>query len=283
MYTIKIFCPFAESSVCKTVYEKIYNLENYKNYGQNKSVFITDGEKYTHAIIINTCMPILNIPKENVVGFAFEPYELMNINANFVTYAQKCIGKYFIGEKRELPDPFIEHFGYMWHSSPHKSLTYKPYLMSICVSEKQYAPGHIYRHHLVREIIRQNLPVDVFGRGCALYSSLEKSNIKGTFDDAEPYEKYLFSICIENFQNNDYISEKLLTPLLYNCMPIYRGAKNVNKYFKNDILLLMGEMDHDICFIKSILTNPSTFYRQTYTEKNINTVNFVANINKLFT
>lgn len=279
MYVIKVFSPFATSSKCKEVYEKIYNLQKNKNYGHNKSFYITDGENYTHAIIINTCMPILTVAKENVIGLAFEPVELLNMTKLFIIYARECIGKYFIGHKHNLPSPFIEHFGYMWHSNPHKSLTYKPNIMSICVSEKQYAPGHKYRHLLINEIIKQNLPIDIYGHGSHLYNY---KHAKGSFNDSEPYEHYLFSICIENYQNNDYISEKFITPLLHNCMPIYLGAHNINTYFKNDMILLVNNINNDIDIIINILANPYKYYKKTYNKQNVSKVNFVDHLDKLF-
>ena len=109
-----------------------------KNYGMNKEFYITDKGIYTHAIILNQAMPYpIKIPKENVIGLAYEPYELLKINKLFIIYAQTNIGKYFIGDKKDLPQPFTEHFAYMWHSNPGRSLTHKPKIMSICVSEKK--------------------------------------------------------------------------------------------------------------------------------------------------
>jgi hypothetical protein len=43
----------------------------------NKEIALTNDDNYTHAIIINTCMPELNIPKENVIGFAHEPNPIL--------------------------------------------------------------------------------------------------------------------------------------------------------------------------------------------------------------
>ena len=281
MYVIKIFCDFADSHKCKSVYEKICGIDHIKYYGSGKQVFITDGDDYTHAIIINKAMPDLNIPKENVIGLAFEPYEFVKISRLFIIYAKMHIGKYFIGDKRDLPDPFIEHFGYMWHTNPKKSITYKPKIMSICVSEKVTAPGHLYRHQLIEEIIRRQLPVDIYGRGSYLYKNYRFT--KGVFKDTEPYENYLFSICIENFQNNHYISEKCITPLLHNCMPIYSGCINAHQYFGNDMILLTNNINQDIDIILSILNCPFKYYKKTYTKKNRKTVNFIRNIKKLFT
>jgi hypothetical protein len=278
MYKIKVFCPFANSTQCKDVYERINYAGELEFYGKNKNIVITDDDDYTHAIIINTIMPQLKIPKQNVIGLAFEPIQFLGLTTSFVEYAQQYIGKYYIGDKHDLPDPFIEHFGYMWHSRPPKEITYKPNLMSIVVSEKQFAPGHIYRHKLVQQIIAQNLPIDIYGRGSNQYSY---SQTKGEFNDVEPYESYLFSVCIENFQCNHYFSEKIITPLLHNCMPLYLGCKNIDQYFDN-MINLSGNIDDDILLLTEIIKNPESYYKPTYNEKNIKTVNLLENVVDLY-
>jgi hypothetical protein len=278
MYKIKIFCPFSTSKNCKEVYERI----NYSNlisfYGKNNKVYFTDDEDYTHAIIINTITPELKIPKENVIGLAFEPIQFLGLTRQFVDYAIAHIGKYYIGDKYDLPEPFIEHFGYMWHSRPPKEIVNKPTLMSIVVSTKRSAPGHIYRHTLIDQIIQLGLPIDIYGHGSKQYSY---NRIKGPFNDAEPYENYLYSICIENYQCNHYFSEKIITPLLYNCTPIYLGCKNIGSYFDN-IINLTGDVKQDILLIIKIITNPLQYYKPTYNEKNIKTVNLIENVEKLY-
>jgi len=278
MYIIKFFCDFTSSKNCKENYEKICNTININYYGENKQIYITDNDNYTHAVIINTAMPELNIPKQNVIGLAFEPIYFLNITEEFIEYSKKNIGKYFIGEKLNLPEPFIEHFGYMWHSNPHKEITLKPNIMSICVSEKQLAPGHKYRHYLIQNIIHNKLPIHIFGRGCNFYNY---EYIKGKFNDAEPYESYMYSICIENFKQNHYFSEKIITPLLFNCNPIYYGCKNINQYFDNVICLTENIRD-DLNLLVDILRNPFKYYKKTYNDKNINTVNLIQNIENIF-
>jgi hypothetical protein len=278
MYRIKIFCPFSTSKNCKEIYEKINYSNTINFYGKDNKVYFTDDDDYTHAIIINTIMPDLKIPKENVIGLAFEPLPFLGLTTQFIDYAVKNIGKYYIGDKNNLPQPFIEHFGYMWHSRPPKEITDKPNIMSIVVSSKRYAPGHIYRHSLIEKIIELNLPIDIYGHGSKQYSY---NTIKGSFDDAEPYETYLYSICIENYQCNHYFSEKIITPLLHNCMPIYLGCKNINSYF-DDIINLTGNINEDIKLIIKILSNPGQYYKATYNEKNIKTVNLIENIEKLY-
>ena len=278
MYKIRVFCPFADSTKCKEIYERINYAGELEFYGKNKSIVITDDDDYTHAIIINTIMPALTIPKQNVIGLAFEPIQFLGLTTAFVEYAQKYIGKYYIGDKHNLPAPFIERFGYMWHSRPPKEITYKPNLMSIVVSEKQFAPGHIYRHKLVQQIIAHNLPIDIYGRGSNKYSY---NRTRGGFNDAEPYESYLFSVCIENFQCNHYFSEKIITPLLHNCMPVYLGCKNIDQYFDN-MNNLSGNIDNDILLLTEIIKNPESYYKPTYNQKNIKTVNLLENVVDLY-
>ena len=278
MFIIKIFCPFATSEKCKEIYERINYSKEIDFYGKIKKVYITADDNYTHAIIINTIMPILKIPKENVIGLAFEPNNFLNLNNNFINYAQKNIGKYLIGDASNLPSPFISHFGYMWHSRPPTEIIIKPNIMSIVVSNKKFAPGHIYRHTLIEAIIKNKLPIDIYGHGSTKYMY---STVKGSFNDAEPYEKYLFSICIENFKCGDYFSEKIITPLLYNCMPIYSGSDNIDNYF-NDIIKISGDIDKDIQLLTDVLKDPYKYYKTTYNDKNKKTVNLIENIENLF-
>jgi hypothetical protein len=81
--------------------------------------------------------------------------------------------------------------------------------MSIVVSEKQFAPGHLYRDRLVQKIIELNLPIDIYGPGSNQY---ESKRVMGQFNDVEPYGTYYFSICLENTICSHYFSEKVVTP-----------------------------------------------------------------------
>jgi hypothetical protein len=276
MIKIKCFSSFCSSEHCKSVYERICHSSLINHYHKNY-VFTSDND-YTHAIILNTAMPELSIPKENVLGLAFEPYPFLNITNVFIEYAKKYIGRYFIGDCNDLPSPFIEHFGYMWHSSIQSNITFKPNLMSIVISEKKFAPGHIYRHQIVKYIIENQLPIDIYGYGSKMYNY---DRIKGSFQGSEPYENYMFSICIENFQCNHYFSEKIIDPMLLNCNPIYLGCENIDSYLEN-IIHLSGNFQKDMELIINIIKTPYFYYKKTYTLKNKNTVNLIHQLPNLF-
>lgn len=82
-------------------------------YGENKKIIITNDD-YTHFILLNISIPVLkNKLKQNVIGLVFELSRYLQLTKQFIMYAQKYIGKYFIGEKGNLPEHFIEGFGYM--------------------------------------------------------------------------------------------------------------------------------------------------------------------------
>ena len=150
--------------------------------------------------------------------------------------------------------------------------------MSIILSQKKIAPGHMYRHTLVESIIQNNLPIDIYGRGANNYNGI---HIKGIFLSNEPYENYLYSICIENFLSNHYISEKIINPMLCNCMPIYIGAKHISYYFQN-FISLTGDLVTDMNILVTILKEPMKFYRNPLNKRNIQQINIFENLNQLF-
>lgn len=281
VYRIRIFSDFCESLHGKNVYEKIFETNLMESYG--KTIHITTGDDYTHAIIWNKAMPVLlpNMPKENVVGLAYEPPQFLGINQTFVEYAQKHIGKYFIGIVENLPAPFVGGNAYLSHMAPLKHIPLKKQkLISIMVSQKKSAPGHIYRHKLVEEILKTDLPIDIYGRGCIFYSLIDP-RVTGIFQETEPYEEYRFHICIENFQTDHYYSEKIINPLLCGTTPIYWGCENIDAYFPNVVYSLSGNLDEDMNLLYHIARNPDAYQikidvdavkKQTNLLKNISTV-----------
>jgi hypothetical protein len=155
--------------------------------------------------------------------------------------------------------------------------------MSIIVSHKNYAPGHIYRNILIEEIIKHNLPIDIYGYGSKLYSCRypENTNIKGEFDGNEPFTDYSFSICIENYQTNHYFSEKIISPIVLNCNPIYLGCRNIDNYFDN-VIKLTENIDEDIPLLKNILSTPEKYFNPMYNTKHLKVINLIENIEYLY-
>lgn len=283
---IRCFASWCDSSECKKVFETICEKQILSMYGEN--IRLTTEDDYTHVIILNTAMPTIkpNIPICNVVGFAHEPISFLGLSPEFIYYAQKYIGRYYIGDVFDLPDPFIEGNSYLWYNAP---LTYLPEKInktkiSIMVSHKNYAPGHIYRHVLVQRILDLKLPIDIYGNGSDIYKNPLKKNkyIKGKFDKYEPYESYPFHICIENFQSNHYFSEKIINTLLCGTTPIYIGCRNIDNYFPNSVIKMNGYIEKDILLIQDILKSPEKYSKKIDIEYVKNKVNILKNIEAIY-
>jgi hypothetical protein len=291
---IKFFSSFCTSENAKEVYERMCETHMMKNYGPDKELYITTDDDYTHVIIMNTAMPELkpNFPKSNVIGLAFEPPEYLGITKEFFDYAIQNIGKYRIGSNAHLPpDFFVEKQAFMWHITPPTSVPQKSKIISIVLSDKKNVMGQQYRHKLVEQFIKYNLPIDIYGKGASQYQSIvdqiAESNIgpciKGEFTELEPYNDYYFSICCENIQHNDYFSEKVINPLLCSSTPIYYGCKNIDTYFPDNIISLTGYAEIDILMVIDILDDPMKFYKKIDLDTVKFSVNLLKNIDTLFT
>jgi len=277
---IRIFSsPGVTSSI--DIMEKIFESNVVNVYNVNYS--FTEDNDYTHVILMNTPMPnIQHIPKERVIGLAFEPIHYLGLTHEFVEYAKKYVGKYFIGDLHNLPKPFVERYSYMWHYNPLSYVPIKKNIMSIVFSRKTHAPGHSYRHDLVKEILKTKLPIDIYGRGCVIYEKYNDIRLKGEFKEYEPYESYQFHIAIENFQSNRYFSEKIINSLLASTIPVYLGCKNIHDYFPTETIDLTGILNEDIRILHEICKNPSKFLKPIDVSKIKRTTNFLVHVENLF-
>lgn len=281
-YLIRIFSSFCDSENCKTTFERVCETQNMQNYGKDKEIYITTGNDYTHAIILNTAMPMITLPLKNIVGLACEPVQFLGLSPQFIQYATQNIGKYFIGDQIELPKPFIAYYSFMWHLAPLREIPIKTKIMSIMVSAKNYATGHKYRHQLVQQILRSDLPIDIHGNGCKYYSNLNDSRICGSFIDYEPYKSYDFNICIENFQTEWYMSEKIINSLICGTTPIYLGAKNAGDFFDNNLIRLSGDISTDMNLLTQILQNPEQYKKHYSIDEIKNKTNLLKNLDHIF-
>ena len=286
---IKIYSDFCNSKTCKQKYETLCNVHKMNNYGPDKYLNITTGNTYTHAIILNCpIVPDISVPPECVLGLAFEPIPYLRLSYNFIDFADKHIGAYYIGYKHpKLTSPlFKEHHGFMWHTDhppePARETMIKNSnnVISLIVSNKLQAPGHTYRHKLATFILTNNLPVDIWGNGTAQYNAKfpNKKNIKGPFKDKEPYEPYSLSICIENHRHPHYFSEKISNCFVCNTTPIYLGCTQIEPYFPNQVVHLSGNLQEDSALLMEISKNPSNYIREIKPKENDNVLNLMKNL-----
>lgn len=291
---IRFFSDFCSSENCKQEYEEKCRTNKMKNYGADKRLYITLNQTYTHAILLNCpIVPNLSVPPECVIGLAFEPIPYLRLSYDFINFAEKCIGLYYIGHIHPnlTSTIFKEHHGYMWHVSHPQILPtleekyYNSELnqrnkISIIVSHKVKAPGNAYRHKLATFILINNLPIDIWGNGTEIHSKRfpHYKNIKGPFKDKEPYESYTLSICIENYRHPHYFSEKITNCLVYNTTPIYLGCIEIDTYFPGQIIHLTGDIKHDAELLIKISKNPSAYIREIKHHENDNVLNLLKNL-----
>jgi hypothetical protein len=284
---IKVFSSFCSSEDGKRSLENSNVVSKLPFYGKDKRIYITTENNYTHVVILNTAMPnIPHIPRENVIGLAYEPIPFLQLTQQFVDYAVKHIGIYLIGDVQInpsycLPAPFIGHYSFMGHCVPLPYIPKKKNRMSIMISNKQYAPGHIYRHTLTQAIIQSNLPIDIYGRGCEYYSKNDY-RIKGQFTEYEPYESYDFHICIENYRSQHYLSEKIVNPLICGTTPIYLGCLNIEMYFPGNVIHLTGNVEEDMILLRNILEKPESYKKEIPVDEILNNINLINYLDKQF-
>lgn len=130
--------------------------------------------------------------------------------------------------------------------------------LSVCISDRCYDPGQIYRINLVRRLDdmskegKLNFKLDIYGKCKSLnfknYISEcpERDKSNATF-------KYKYHFNAENHPINNYITEKFYDALFSECYLFYYGAPNAKDIFKDCFSSLSGNIDEDVeTIIKSI-------------------------------
>lgn len=297
---LKIFASFSTTEEMTKVVKLIWGEDLPDNWA------LVEDDSYTHAILLNTSMPAdLTIPKERVIGLAMEPFigfpdiihPFLNITDEFIEYAKTHIGRYLLGapfydEFGKMPKPFEARYSYLTHAPapppdyiPATIRPNKP-LFSIMVSHKTYAPGHAYRHTLVKQLLKiPDFPIHVYGNGCEPYEG--DPRVMGGFTKHQiMYDEYPFHICIENFGLPHYFSEKIINPMLCGCTPIYLGCTKIDEYIptKGGIIQLTSDVNQDILLLYKIIRNPE-LYKEKHTpsrQKVREITSLFKHINKLF-
>lgn len=97
----------------------------------------------------------------------------------------------------------------------------KEKLLSVFCSNKFFTEGHKARFNFCKKLKEHfKDQIDWFGAGI--------NPIDSKWNGIAPYK---YHIVLENFNNPDYWTEKLIDPLMVITYPIYSGATNIDKYF----------------------------------------------------
>lgn len=229
---VQIFSDFAPSYGLRNAFKSwAYGKTEYKN------LKIVDDDNYTHAVIYNHGTPKLTVPKERVIGFMHEPFEILN-PSSYLPYIRDNIGTYICHDKSRFPNwpCFKEGICYLapqvpiYSSDDEFEYVNKTHQMSIIASDKMSFPGHALRHDIIRNILRTNLDIHIHGHGCKYYGG--DPRLKGSVDHKpDAFTPYHFSIAIENSSYRYWVTEKFYDPILCNSVPLYWGASEVSNVF----------------------------------------------------
>ncbi|MDC1424838.1 glycosyltransferase family 10 [Oceanospirillaceae bacterium] len=107
----------------------------------------------------------------------------------------------------------------------------KTHSCSIISSGKTDLVGHKLRHQVIAWLRLRDYDVDVLGRG---YKPFEHKQ--------EGLLPYTYSVIIENVQEPDYFTEKLLDCFVCGTIPVYWGAPNISHYFNVDGMVICNDL-----------------------------------------
>lgn len=118
-----------------------------------------------------------------------------------------------------IPNAILFPLGETWVPEWRDLPLNKTKMTSVIASAKRDSVGHKLRHAVVDWARSTNQDVAVLGRG---YEPFDKK--------AEGLAPYRYSVVIENVQEQNYFSEKLVDAVLCNTVPIYWGCPNLDRF-----------------------------------------------------
>lgn len=127
--------------------------------------------------------------------------------------------------------------------------TDKNKLISIIASRKAKTEGQRLRHEVIKNCVRQDVLLDLFGRG---YREVERKEVA--------LASYMFSVCIENSCERNYFTEKIVDCLAQKVVPIYWGAPNIGEFFDIEGIIVCQSEEDIVTAVKNL--TPSEYAKR---------------------
>jgi hypothetical protein len=118
-----------------------------------------------------------------------------------------------------IPNAQFFAFGTTWVANWKDLPMNKTAMCSLIASAKRDSAGHKLRHAIVDWVRDTDQDVQIMGRG---YTPFEQK--------ADGLAPYRYSVVIENVQEDNYFSEKLLDAVFCSTVPIYWGCPNIERF-----------------------------------------------------
>lgn len=153
----------------------------------------------------------------------------------------------------ECDNSVLLPFGSCWIPINDQKIHKKTKMVSIIASSKRVLPGHQLRHNIMASIGDK---MDIFGRCCNYIEN-----------KADALRDYKFNVCIENLQNTNWFTEKLIDCLRTGTIPIYWGCPNIGDYFNTDGFIIVNTYDEIVNVINN-LSDDDYYSRKSSIEEN---------------
>lgn len=133
----------------------------------------------------------------------------------------------------------------------------KDKVLSVFCSNKIFTEGHKNRFNFCQKVKSHfKDKVDWFGNGV--------NPLESKWDGVAPYK---YHIALENFNGPNYLTEKLMDPLMVLSHPIYHGATNIREYFSSDQVSVI-----DIRYPKTAIAKIEELIDGSFYEKNFDSL-----------
>jgi glycosyl transferase, family 25 len=235
---------------------------------------------------------LLNIPSGNDVSIfvSIEPEAIVNATDWLIDHYRhfKYILTYNEVILQKCPNAIKYTFGTSWiKEADYQNIdtSLKNFKVSTVVGFKNWTSGHVLRHQLYqRQEEFTKFPLYVY-RSNHIPRLQDISNNLLLPDDNKLnlFKEFQFSIAIENSQQPNYFTEKLMDCLITKTIPIYWGCPNISEYFDTTGWIIFNDIDD----LKQKLSLLNDSYYSTYTkviDKNYSTaklyVSFEKNLNR---
>jgi hypothetical protein len=190
-------------------------------------------------------------PPENTIFITGEPPSMSHYNQNFLNQFSHVISSNKKIYHKHLY-PFIQ--GHPWFvNKNYDELSIinkidKSKELSIVTSNKILTQGHRKRFQFAMKLKEYfGDRIDLFGNGIIPF--------RDKWDVLAPYK---YSVIIENYKCDDWLTEKLFDCYLAECFPFYYGCENISRYYDAESYEEVDIEDFDGCInkIEKILENP---------------------------
>lgn len=129
----------------------------------------------------------------------------------------------------------------------------KTKLISIMSSDKEACELHIARKNLAKKYMDKIDAYGTFNGGVYVDTMLS-------------LEHYMYSVAIENQIDDIWFSEKILNCFATKTIPVYLGARDIDKYFNKDGIIICHDIDEVEMYINYIVDHPDKA-KEMYNER----------------